>query len=133
MAESLVTVTGLAELRKAVDELPRTVTLALRAVAWQSSRRCKTRAAEILNSKTHGTGKTAASIEIDEELENKQFVVFARGNPDRPANLPLWLERGTRFMAARAFLRPAADEEDDRYKREMEQAAVNAVKPLDSF
>lgn len=130
MSEGSVTTTGLDELRKAVDDLPRTVTLALRAVAWQNSRRIKQRAAEILNSKTNGTGKTAASIEILEEPENKQFVVWPRGNPDRPANLPLWLERGTRFMSARAFMRPAADEEDAMYKRNMERAAIEVAEKV---
>jgi HK97 gp10 family phage protein len=127
MSEGSVTETGMAELRKALEDLPRTVTLALRAVAWQSSRRIKDRAAQILNSKTSGTGKTAASIEIIEEPENKQFIVWPRGNPDRPSNLPLWLEFGTRFMQARPFLRPAADEEDDKYKRNMMQAADNTA------
>lgn len=122
-----VTTTGLDELRRAVEDLPRTVTLALRGVAWQSSRRIKQRAAEILNSKTHGTGKTAASIEIIEELEHKQFVVWPRGNPDRPTALPLWLERGTRFMTAKPFMRPAADEEDAAYKRNMERAAIEVA------
>lgn len=122
-----VTETGMDELRKAVENLPRSVTLALRGVAWQSSRRIKTRAAEILNSKTHGTGKTAASIEIIEEPENKQFVVWVRGNPDRPANLPLWLERGTSTMSAKAFMRPAADEEDPVYQREMARAATDVL------
>lgn len=133
MTEGSVTETGMAELRRGVEDLPRTVTLALRNVAWHSSRRIKDRAAQILNSKTHGTGKTAASIEIIEEPENKQFIVWPAGNPDRPANLPLWLERGTRNMAARSFLRPAADEEDANYKAAMERAATETVtKALDT-
>jgi HK97 gp10 family phage protein len=127
MSDGSVTDTGLDDLRKAVDALPRSVTLALRGVAWQSSRRIKDRAQQILASKTHGTGKTAASIEIIEDDANKQFQVFPAGNPDRPANLPLWLEFGTRYMAARPFMRPAADEENPRYQREMLQAASDVA------
>lgn len=130
MADGRVTSTGLEELRREIEALPRTVTLALRAVAWQSSRRLQARAREILRSKTHGTGKTAASIEVIEEADQNQFVVHVAGNPDRPANLPNWLEFGTRHMAARPYMRPASDEEDPRYRRESEQAALGAVKGL---
>jgi hypothetical protein len=127
MSQGSVTVTGLKELEKAIENLPRSVTLALRGVAWQSSRRIKDRAAQILNNETHGTGKTAASIEVIEELEKKQFIVWPRGNPDRPANLPLWLERGTKFMRPIAYMRRSADEEDDTYKRNVEQAAIDVI------
>ncbi len=122
-----VTVTGLDELVKAVEDLPRAVTLALRAVAWQSSRKIKDRAAQLLDSQTHGTGKTAASIEIIDEEDKQQFVVWPKGNPDRPPNLPLWLERGTRYMTAKPYLRPAADEEDAHYKAAMLAAATRVA------
>jgi HK97 gp10 family phage protein len=125
MARESVTATGLAELKRAIDAFPRTVTLALRGVAWHSARRIRTRAQQILRSKTHGTGKTANSIEVIEE--EKSFLVHVAGDPDRPANLPLWLERGTRHMAARPYMRPASDEEEPTYKREMEQAAIKVA------
>lgn len=127
MADAQVTATGLTELRRAIDQLPRAVELALRNVAWHSSRRIQARARQLLLSKTHGTGKTAASIEVIEDEAERSFIVHPAGNPDRPANLPLWLERGTRHMTARPFMRPAADEEDPRYKRESEQAAIDAA------
>ncbi len=123
MSESSVTITGMDQLTRAVEDLPRLVTLALRGVAWQSSRRIQARAQQLLRAQTHGTGKTAAHIVIIEEEAKKQFVVDSQGDPDRPANLPLWLERGTRFMAARPHMRPAADEEDQPYKNAMLRAA----------
>ncbi len=45
MASGSVTVSGLSEMRAAVETLPRDVTLALRAVAWRTSRRVKESAA----------------------------------------------------------------------------------------
>src|SRR5689334_6498120 len=99
-----VTDSGLQTLRRTIEQLPREMTLALRAIAWQSSRRIQHRAREILRSKTRGTGKTAASIVVNEEAEHKQFVVTV-DNPENP-NLGLWLERGTKHMAARPFMRP---------------------------
>lgn len=128
MAKGSVTESGMKELHHAIDKFPRDVELALRAVAWQSSRRIMARAQEILRSKTSGTGKTAASIHVVEYEGEKRFAVTpGRGNPERPENLPLWLEFGTRFMVARPYLRPAGDEEDPRYKRAMEAAAVHVA------
>lgn len=124
MAKAGVTDIGMKELHQSINAFPRDVTLALRAVAWQSSRRIMARAQEILRSKTSGTGKTADAIHVVEFANEKRFAVTpGRGNPDRPENLPLWLEFGTRFMVARPYLRPAADEENPRYQRGMEDAA----------
>ena len=86
------------------------------------------RAKQILLSKTHGTGKTASSIVVTEEPEKKQFLVEVI-NPDNP-NLALWIERGTVKMRARPFMRPAADEIDASYRREMEAAAVGTATEL---
>ncbi len=118
---------GPRELRAAVDRLPETVTAALKQTAKGSADRIARRAADILRSKTHGTGKTADSIRVLDESERQQFVVNCPGDPSSPANLPLWLERGTRYMTAKAFMRPAADEETDRYIRNMTAAAEDAV------
>lgn len=123
----MITITGLEETRQAVEALPRAVTLALRAVAWRTSRTVSDLAKANLRRQTHGTGKTADSIHVIEEADEQQFVVVVGGNPDRPANLPDWLEFGTRHMAARPYIRPAADEAEPAYLREMEQAAVSTV------
>lgn len=98
-----------ASLRQAIVNFPREVTLALRAIAWRTSREVRTRAQANLRAKTHGTGRTADSIEVIEEPDKHQFIVHVAGDPARPANLPLWLERGTRYMPARPYMRPAAD------------------------
>ncbi len=123
-----VTVTGLKEARDAVERLPETVRDALKTVAKQTADRIAKNAATILRSKTHGTGKTADSIRVLDESVDQQYTVNVPGSPDKPANLPMWLERGTRFMAARPYLRPAGDAESERYKSEMSQAAERSVK-----
>jgi hypothetical protein len=127
MADSGVTVTGLKEARAAIEILDVTVITALKAVAKRTADRIAVNAATILRSKTHGTGKTAASIRVLDESAEKRYVVNVPGNPDDPANLPLWLERGTRFMVARPFLRPAGDAETARYKAEMTAIAERSV------
>ena len=95
MRPSGVTVTGLAETRRDVDRLPSVVVARLRAVAGRTAHEIQQRAQSILRSKTHGTGKTADSIVVVEESEKKQFTVRVDGNPDRPAPLPEWIERGS--------------------------------------
>jgi HK97 gp10 family phage protein len=119
----------IAALRRQVAALPTAVTARLRAVAWRTSRELKDRARATLLSKTHGHGKdhqrTADSFVIIEEPEKKQFLVAVE-NPENP-NLAMWLERGTSRMTARPYLRPAADELDSTYKREMAAAAEDVV------
>lgn len=128
MTSGGVTVTGLTEARAAVEQLDATVTARLKTVAKATADRIAANAATILRSKTHGTGKTAATIRVLDESAEKQYTVNCPGDPDRPANLPLWLERGTRYMVARPFLRPAGDAEDARYRTDMAAAAEGAVK-----
>ncbi len=123
-----VTVTGLKEARAAVERLPQEVVAALKAVAKQTAERIAINAASILRSKTHGTGATAASIRVLDESKYKRFTVNVPGSPEKPAQLPAWIERGTRHMAARPYLRPAGDAENERYKRDMAAAAEKAVR-----
>ncbi len=143
----------LAALRAAVDRFPAEVTAALQAVAKASADRIAKNAATILRSKTHGTGATAKSIRVIDDSPNKTYRVEVPGGPIPTLslhrmkrsgrthtqkvtqnNLPFWLERGTKHMAARPFLRPAADAEQDRYKAAMAAAAeAVGVKLLGRF
>lgn len=149
MAEGSVTVTGLKELKASVDKLPDTVTAALRSVAWRTSRSVMDKAKQLV---PVDTGYTRDHIHVVEFPDEKLFVVNAGTDAPRVSialhrskrsgrthtqrvtqnNLPLWLERGTRFMRARPFMRPAADASEDQYKREMvataEQTVQQAVK-----
>ncbi len=125
-----VEVKGLAELNRAIDRLPFVVSEALKRSARESAERIARNAASILRSKTHGTGATAEAIRVLDESSRKQYVVNSPGHPDRPAMLPMWLEYGTRFMAARPYMRPAGDMESERYRVSMTAAAERAAKVL---
>ncbi len=119
--------TTLKELHDAVERLPDTVQAALKAQAKETAEAVARRAAEILRFKTHGTGATAAAIRVLDESDRKQWVVNSPGDPKDPANLPMWLEFGTRHMTSRAYMRPAADEASQDYIRDMTAAAEKAA------
>jgi len=144
MADAGVTAPGLAALRAKVDTFPAVVTAQLRSVAWRTSRRVMEQAKAKV---PVDTGYTQDNIYVAEEPDKKLFRVEA--GTDRPRvrivthakpsgrvhtqsvtlnMLPVWLEYGTIHMAARPFLRPAADAEIDRYKAEMLAAAEGVAK-----
>lgn len=113
----------LEEFERRVEAMPLLVGTALKETAHRYAERVATRAAEILRSKTHGTGKTARSIRIIDQTDRKQWYVQCPGDESDPANLPMWLEYGTRYMTARSFIRPAGDEVSDAYQRDMTRVA----------
>jgi len=118
---------GLTALRAGIEKLDATVTAALKATARASADRIAAHAAQLLRSQTHGTGRTADAIRVLDETDRKQYVVNSPGHPDRPANLPMWLEFGTRYMTAKPHMRPAGDAETERYKTNMVKAAEDAA------
>lgn len=129
-----VTDTGLAELKRAINALPKDVTLALRAVAWRKSREAYAIAKATLRSKLKTPAhKLIDNIEIIEDAAKKEFVVISQAPDDQPANLPLWVERGTRQMAARPYIRPAGDAIDESYKSESLKAAASVVSGWERF
>lgn len=127
MSAGGATSTGVKEMLAAIETLPAKVTEALRGVASNSAHRIQTRARQRLDELTQGTGATAAEIKVFEEADKKQFLVLSEAPEDRPANLPTWLEFGTRYMEARPYMRPALDEEQDPYRREMERASLQVA------
>lgn len=110
-------------MQRAIARLPAAVTEALKAEAHGSAERIAAHAKALLRSQTHGTGATADAIAVVEDAEHKQFTVDSPGAPGRPPNLPLWLEVGTIYMAAKPYLRPAGAAEDAPYKAHMTAAA----------
>jgi len=119
----------LADLRRQIDRFPETVTKALRGVASVTAGRVQRRAREIVASKVK-RGASVVVITIVDDPQHKQFLVIAEGAHDKPANLALWLERGTRYMTARPFLRPAGDAETHRYGEEMVRVAEHVAEGL---
>lgn len=122
----------LAALRSSIERFPATVTAKLRAVAWRKSREVKAVASRLAARSEGDRGRLnqgrphlADSIVITEESDRKQFVV----TPETPwnPNLGLWVERGTVKMRARPFMRPAGDQVNASYQREMTEAATAAA------
>lgn len=121
----------LAGLRKAIETFPAHVIAAFRGVASVTAGRIQRRAIEILNARTRGKASRIAAFTIVDIPQQTKFLVIAEGAIDKPANLALWFEKGTRFMVARPFLRPAADAEEARWRDEMERAALTVANRLD--
>lgn len=132
MAEPGATATGLTELRAVVNALPQTVTAALRHVAATTAYRIRERAQGLLRAqlKTSARALVDGIIVLDESAE-RRYVVDSTRPASQPTNLPLWVERGTRYMAARPYMRPAGDAEDARYRRDALAAAEAVVAQLE--
>lgn len=128
MANGSVTMTGLKEFERGVEQLPRAVTLALRAVAWRTSRKVYDSAKARLRAQTHGTGATERAMRIVERDQMKAFIVDVGPIAGRPDNVPLWLEFGTVKMSARPFLRPSLAEHEAAYISESEHAVENVAR-----
>jgi hypothetical protein len=87
--------TGVAEMRKMINQLPAAVTQACRDVARTTATRVKLDAQRRLLQQMKGEGNTAAALQVTEDAPNKQFIVHYGLIRGRPANLPIWLEYGT--------------------------------------
>lgn len=127
MAEGRVTETGMSEARRTLERLPRAISSALRGVAHLTAVRIRDGARQRLLAQTHGTGKTANAIAVREEEAKQQFLVESKAVRPAPANLPIWLEYGTSKMAARPYIRPAAESQRDDYTRATEAAVGRAA------
>ncbi len=128
MANGSVTSTGLPEMRAAIDAFPAAEEAALKDVAHQTALREQSTARALLR----GQQKTSAhaladAIEVVEDLPHKRYLVISQPPADQPANVPIWNEFGTRYLAARPYMRPANDTEQDRYRRDMEAASADAA------
>jgi hypothetical protein len=140
--------TGDLALRQAVERFPQQVQLALRAVAWRTSR-------DVMAHAKAGvpvdTGYTRDHIHIVEEPEKKRFLVNAGTDQPRVQlslhrmkrsgrthtqkvtlnMLPEWLEFGFmrrgRHYPGRPFMRPAAAAAQPGYERQMMAAATTTA------
>lgn len=133
--------TGLKELSAEIDKLPETVTAKLKGVAKDTAHRIQALASATARAiaygdeprlgHTKGQPHMADSIEVIDQSEKQQYVVDVN-TPWLPM-LGAWIERGTRFMRARPFMRPAGDAEDARYKSDSMKAAESAANTLEKF
>lgn len=128
-----VTLSGFREHRAAVKALPKAVEEAVRKVARDTALRVMHRAQQLV---AVDTGVTRDSISVKPEpdrqlyavgvFENKPHIRAGHRTATMP-NIDIWLEFGTIHMHARPFLRPALDAENDRYVRDMKQAAEDVL------
>jgi HK97 gp10 family phage protein len=122
--------TPINELRKHIGAFPKEVEAAMMKVAKDTAERIAARARQLV---TVATGRTRESIRVVEDLEKHEYRVEVGPTKERPAdkdypaNVPLWIEFGTRYVAARPFMRPALDEQRDRYRRDLEAASIAAM------
>jgi len=118
MAEGSVVVYGFSEAQAKTQSLPETAKAALKAVATATAQRILTGYQARLLAQTKAR-KTAASARLLDEFDERQITVNVPGDPDDPANLPMWLEHGTRRMTAKPALRPAGDAQNARFKADV--------------
>lgn len=130
MADGSVTTTGLKELREAVEKSPVAVEQASLRVARETSYRVAARARGLAprgpDPRQRGGRHTIDSIVVLVDAGKKEVRVEV-GTGVEPPMLPVWIEYGTRFKAARPFMRPALDAERDRYRSDLEQETAKAA------
>lgn len=141
MATGGATVTGLAELRAMVHQLPASTEAALRTVARDSALRIAAgmrRRLPAEGSTIDATGITRASVVVTPNVEERLYRAevgpapphLRHGRSAFLPNLPVWLEFGTKNMTARPFLRPSVDEEDATYRANARRAAEKVAEEL---
>ncbi len=129
-----VTITGMKEMEQAIREFPAAEQAALKEVARQTAEREKATARSLVRV---DTGITRDSIVVTDDSEHHQFLVTVGPTP-HPGHKGHWstyvrdflawdIELGTKNMAARPFMRPASDQEQERYKSDMESASAAAA------
>lgn len=134
MASGSVTSTGIPEMRKAIEAFPAAEQAALKEVARQTALREQATAVRLV---PVDTGITRDSIKVIDDSAHRQFLVEVGPTPHEGRRghwatfvrdfLAVLIEHGTRFQQARPFMRPANDQEQDRYRRDMETASAAAA------
>lgn len=114
--------------------MPDAVTAALKGVALRIGGKVQASARRLLLQKTRSdktpnteAAKTAAAIDVVLDEPNKAVRVVSPNVSRDPANNPIWLEHGTVHQAPKAYMRPAADEHREEYRRAAGQAVSDAA------
>lgn len=82
-----------------------------------------------LRRQTSGTGRTADAITV-EKSDDGFYRVNSGNMGDRAANLPIWLEFGTKHMTARPYFYGAIQLEQGTYLRRVDEALQQAIDGL---
>lgn len=123
MAEG-VTTTGLEQYDQARRALPDVLAAELRSTAASAAADLHRLASAA--ARTRGWA-LADEIVIVHRASEQRYVVEVKPKNPRPANLPLWLEHGTRHMVARPFWRPAVNTVGNAYPQMVERAVQRAA------
>lgn len=102
---------------------------ALAAVARDTATRLKEDMQSRLRRQTHGTGKTADAIAAF-RTDDGFYRVTSGDMGLRPANLPIWLEFGTKYMTPKPYFYGAIQLEQGAYLRRVEAALEDAISGL---
>ena len=114
-----VTTTGLKEYDRQIAVLPRVVQKHTEAVARRAAFGLQATVQGVMASR----GWTMATETTVEHLRDEhRYRVSVDPRPRKPANLPLWLEYGTRTMVAQPFWSPAVNALRRTYPADQERA-----------
>jgi HK97 gp10 family phage protein len=132
MAEGVIT-TGFEEMRRAIEAFPKAVEQVFQDTARDTANKIAQRARERV---PVATGRTQRSIRVVEDLPHHAYHVEVgahegmQADRDWPPNLPIWIEYGTRFIAARPFMRPALDAEREPYRQRLERVSAQVMQQV---
>jgi hypothetical protein len=101
----------------------------LRDVARDTADKLKAEMQARLRRQTSGTGKTADAVTV-ETTEDGYAKVTSGEMGSRPANLPIWLEFGTKHMTARPYFYGSIRLEQGAHLRRVEDALQQAIDGL---
>lgn len=119
-----VTTTGLQEFDRARLALPAVLRGELEGAARRAAARLQ---GDIkAGASAHGW-KLAADVKVEHRPSEQLFRVTVNPHPRRPANLPLWLEYGTRHMVARPIVGPPVLRASASYPGEIDAAVQRAA------
>lgn len=124
MAEPLAEIEiDTAALLSALDRLPEVMQERyLKPAAYATAQNIKREAQRRV---ARDTGQTFAGIGVTEDRSRDGYVVFALR--DEFPNLPIWLEFGTKHMAARPFMNVSALLEESAHGRRVATAVQDAI------
>lgn len=131
MADRAWTGTDLATVRAKVDQLPGEVTAALKTVAHRAALNIQGDARRRLRAQQKTAAQALANhIAVVDDSGDKKFIVESQSPPGQPANVTIWNEHGTSNMAARPYMRPAADAERVPYLRACEAVVIQLAQKV---
>lgn len=98
------------------------------AIARTTAERLRGEMQSRLRRQTAGTGQTADAITVSKD--GAAYLVTSIAPGSRAANLPIWLEFGTKHAAARPYFYAAVALEHGTYLRDVERGLQSAIDGL---